>query len=541
MITKKECVAMLLAGGQGSRLFALTQKKAKPAVPYGGKYKIIDFPLSNCANSGIDTVGVLTQYEPLELNSYIGTGGFWDLDNMNGGAFVLPPYVRGEQGNWYRGTADAIYQNINFIDNYDPDHIIVLSGDQICCMDYQKMLNYHKKKGADCTISVLEVTLEEAKRFGIMNTDEDNRIEEFEEKPAHPKSTKASMGIYVFKWKLIRQYLIDDANDPDSEHDFGKNIIPRMLEEGKKTGIHVLSCAAVSKGFEGKERTDMEGLLKAGAAGFTDDGIPLMDGMFVKEAMEEAARLDTVLSFHEEDKTFIKQNGINHGKVSEQLGIYGSPALAEDSLVARDCMIALATGARIDIQHISSGHSVEMVRLAKKMGANVWAEVTPHHFTLTEDAVLEHGTLAKMNPPLRTEWDRQMLIEGLKDGTIDMIATDHAPHSKEEKEKPITEAPSGITGLETSLALGITSLVKPGHLTLMELMEKMSLNPAKLYKLDCGRLEEGAAADLVIFDENEKWVVDGFASKAINSPFLGTELTGRVKYTICDGKVVYRQ
>ena len=173
-----------------------------------------------------------------------------------------------------------------------------------------------------------------------------------------------------------------------------------VLEEGKKTGIHVLSCAAISKGFEGKERTDMEGLLKAGAAGFTDDGIPLMDGPFVKEAMEEAARLDTVLSFHEEDKTFIKQNGINHGKVSDQLGIYGSPALAEDSLVARDCMIALATGARIDIQHISSGHSVEMVRLAKKMGANVWAEVTPHHFTLTEDAVLKYGTLAKMNPPL---------------------------------------------------------------------------------------------------------------------------------------------
>ena len=290
---------------------------------------------------------------------------------------------------------------------------------------------------------------------------------------------------------------------------------------------------------EGKERTDMEGLLKAGAAGFTDDGIPLMDGPFVKEAMEEAARLDTVLSFHEEDKTFIKQNGINHGKVSDQLGIYGSPALAEDSLVARDCMIALATGAKIDIQHISSGHSVEMVRLAKKMGAHVWAEVTPHHFTLTEDAVLEHGTLAKMNPPLRTEWDRQMLIEGLKDGTIDMIATDHAPHSKEEKEKPLTEAPSGITGLETSLALGITSLVKPGHLSLTELMEKMSLNPATLYKLDCGRMEEGAPADFVIFDENEKWVVDSFASKATNSPFLGAELTGRVRYTICDGKVVY--
>ena len=234
MINKKEIVAMLLAGGQGSRLFALTQKKAKPAVSYGGKYKIIDFPLSNCTNSGIDTVGVLTQYEPLELNAYIGTGGFWDLDSLNGGAYVLPPYMKGETGNWYRGTADAIYQNINFIDNFDPDHIIVLSGDQICTMDYDKMLQYHKEKGADCTISVLNVTYEEAKRFGIMNTDEDERIYEFEEKPAEPKSTKASMGIYIFKWKLIRQYLIDDGNDPESEHDFGKNIIPRMLEDGER-------------------------------------------------------------------------------------------------------------------------------------------------------------------------------------------------------------------------------------------------------------------------------------------------------------------
>ncbi len=234
MINKKEIVAMLLAGGQGSRLYALTQKKAKPAVSYGGKYKIIDFPLSNCSNSGIDTVGVLTQYEPLELNSYIGTGGPWDLDSLTGGAYVLPPYVRGETGNWYRGTADAIYQNINFIDNYDPDYIIVLSGDQICTMDYEKMLQYHKEKGADCTISVLNVTYEEAKRFGIMNTDDDNRIYEFEEKPAEPKSTKASMGLYIFNYKLIRQYLIDDANDPDSSHDFGMNIIPRLLEEGKK-------------------------------------------------------------------------------------------------------------------------------------------------------------------------------------------------------------------------------------------------------------------------------------------------------------------
>ena len=312
-----------------------------------------------------------------------------------------------------------------------------------------------------------------------------------------------------------------------------------VLEEGKKTGIHVLSCAAVSTGFQGRELTHMEGLLKAGAAGFTDDGIPLMDGAFVREAMKEAARLDTVLSFHEEDKAFIKENGINHGKVSEELGIYGSPALAEDSLVARDCMIALDTGATVDIQHISSGPSVELVRLAKKLGAKVWAEVTPHHFTLTQDAVLEFGALAKMNPPLRTEKDRQMLIEGLKDGTIDMIATDHAPHSKEEKERPLTEAPSGILGLETALALGVTSLVKPGHLDISQLMEKMSLNPAKLYKLDCGRMAAGAPADLVIFDESRKWVVDGFESKSENSPFLGQTLTGKVMYTVCKGKVVY--
>lgn len=314
-----------------------------------------------------------------------------------------------------------------------------------------------------------------------------------------------------------------------------------VLEEGRKTSIHVLSCAAVSKGFKGGELTDMEGLLAAGAAGFTDDGIPLMDGPFVRAAMEEAARLDTVLSFHEEDKAFIKQNGINHGRVSDELGIYGSPALAEDSLVARDCMIALDTGATVDIQHISSGHSVEMVRLAKKLGAKVWAEVTPHHFTLTEDAVLKHGSLAKMNPPLRTEADRQMLIEGLKDGTIDMIATDHAPHSKEEKERPLVEAPSGILGLETALALGITSLVKPGHLTLSELLEKMSLNPAVLYKLDCGHMAAGRPADIVIFDADRQWTVEGFESKSSNSPFLGETLTGKVMYTICGGKVVYEE
>lgn len=313
-----------------------------------------------------------------------------------------------------------------------------------------------------------------------------------------------------------------------------------VLEEGKKTGIHILSCAAVSKGFDGKTLTDMEALKEAGAAGFTDDGIPLRDGAFLRKAMEEAARLGLPISLHEEDPSFIRENGINHGAVSEKLGIYGSPSLAEDAMVARDCMIALDTGAAVDIQHISSGNAVAMVRLAKSLGANVWAEVTPHHFSLTEEAVLEHGSLAKMNPPLRTERDRRLLIEGLKDGTIDMIATDHAPHSIEEKAAPLTKAPSGIIGLETSLALGITNLVKAGHLTMTELMQKMSYNPARLYGLDCGYLEEGAPADLVIFDEDEVWTAGDYASKADNSPFTGQALTGRVKFTICGGNVVYQ-
>ena len=232
---KKNCIAMLLAGGQGSRLYALTQNVAKPSVPFGGKYRIIDFPLSNCANSGIDTVGVLTQYRPLQLNSYIGNGQPWDLDVADGGVYILPPYQSaGEKGSWFSGTANAIYQNIGFIENYDPENVLILSGDHIYKMDYADMLREHLEHDAACTISVLQVSMEEATRFGIMNLGEDGYVCEFEEKPKQPKSDLASMGIYIFNWKKLREYLITDENDPNSSKDFGKNIIPNMLNAGEK-------------------------------------------------------------------------------------------------------------------------------------------------------------------------------------------------------------------------------------------------------------------------------------------------------------------
>lgn len=231
--TKKECVAMLLAGGQGSRLYALTHDMAKPAVPYGGKYRIIDFPLSNCVNSGIDTVGVLTQYQPLVLNDYIGNGQPWDLDKQYGGAHCLPPYQTALGAEWYKGTANAIYQNIAFVERYAPEYVIILSGDHIYKMDYNKMLEFHKKKGADATIAVQTVTLEEATRLGIMTANEDDIITEFEEKPKHPKSTLASMGIYIFTWSKLKQYLIENENNPNEDKDFGKAIIPNMLNAGE--------------------------------------------------------------------------------------------------------------------------------------------------------------------------------------------------------------------------------------------------------------------------------------------------------------------
>lgn len=228
MSKKTECIAMLLAGGQGSRLGILTKNIAKPAVPYGGKYRIIDFPLSNCVNSGIYTVGVLTQYQPLELNDYIGNGQPWDLDRTNGGVHILSPYQQIKGSEWYKGTANAIYQNINFIDRYNPEYVVILSGDHIYKMDYSKMLSFHKEKNADCTIAMLEVPWEEASRFGLMIVNDDGSISEFEEKPKNPRSNKASMGVYVFTWDKLRQYLIDDENNSASSNDFGKDVIPAM-------------------------------------------------------------------------------------------------------------------------------------------------------------------------------------------------------------------------------------------------------------------------------------------------------------------------
>lgn len=315
-----------------------------------------------------------------------------------------------------------------------------------------------------------------------------------------------------------------------------------ILDEAKKVDINVLQVAAVTKGFRGKELVDMEKLKKIGAIGFTDDGLPLRDSKIVLEAMNLAKQLDVPISFHEEDPSIMGKAGVNHGEVSKKLGFVGATNIAEDTLVARDCMLALSTKAKVSIQHISSGNSVDMIRFIKSLGANVVAEATPHHFSLTEEAVLKYKTMAKMNPPLRTKDDMEKIIKGLKDNTIEIIATDHAPHSKEEKERDLLKAPSGIIGLETSLALGITNLVKKGHLNYMELLEKMTINPAKLYSLESGNIEEGSNADIVIFSPNEKWTVDEkFESKSQNTPFIGMELYGKVKYTICKGKVIYKE
>ena len=314
-----------------------------------------------------------------------------------------------------------------------------------------------------------------------------------------------------------------------------------VLDKGDQTGIHIHSCANVTKGMAGQELVPMEQLSEAGAVGFTDDGVPILSENMVRKAMEQAALCRKPISFHEEDPKYIQNNGIHAGKAAAYYGIGGSKREAEITMIERDIRLALETGATVVIQHISTKEGVELVRQGKAAGADVHAEATPHHFTLTEEAAIEKGTLAKMNPPLREEVDRQAIIEGLADGTIDLIATDHAPHSKEEKEKPLTEAPSGIIGLETALSLGIRELVQKGRLTYPQLIQRMSTAPCALYGLQGGTLEKGKTADLVIFDPEESWKVQQFASKSANSPFIGEELPGVVHATICGGKFVYQK
>ena len=314
-----------------------------------------------------------------------------------------------------------------------------------------------------------------------------------------------------------------------------------VKEKASGENIHILQCASVTVGREGKELTDFGGLLKAGAAGFTDDGSPVMDENLVKTAMKNAASLNAVLSFHEEAPEYVGVAGINEGKVSEEMGIRGADREAEISMVKRDLPLALESGCRIDIQHVSARETVELIREAKKKDSLnlIHAEATPNHFSMTEDHVRKHGSLVKINPPLRTEEDRRAIIEGLKDGTIDLIANDHAPHTIEDKRKEFPKCMSGIIGLETAFSLGIKNLIDTGDLALEDLITLMSVNPAAVYGLDAGHIRIGHPADIVIFDPKEHTLYDHFKSKAVNSPFLGSNLPGRILHTIAGGKIVY--
>lgn len=314
-----------------------------------------------------------------------------------------------------------------------------------------------------------------------------------------------------------------------------------ILEKGKQTAIHIETCACVTQGMKGKALVDMKSMVNGGSVGFTDDGVPIMKEALLEEAMKEVCTLGVPISLHEEDPAYIKQNGINSTIAKEAFQLEGSPREAEIVMVERDLQIAIKTGALVNIQHISTKEAVELVRLAKKQCDHIYAEAAPHHFSLTEEALKVHQTLAKMNPPLRAQEDRMAIIEGLKDGTIDCIATDHAPHSQEEKAREFALAPSGIIGLETALSLGIMNLVQEGHLSMCELLGKMSANPAKLYGLDRGYLATNAMADIVIFNSDKSEIYEESLSKSSNSPFLGENMTGVVEYTICKGKIAYKR
>ena len=354
----KECIAMLLAGGQGSRLLVLTEKTAKPAVPFGGKYRIIDFPLSNCVNSRIDTVGIMTQYQPLELNDYIGNGGPWGLNRNFGGVHVLPPYSKSKKSEWYKGTANAIYQNIRFVDRYNPKYVLVLSGDHIYKMDYSRMLKFHKEKGSECTIAVLDVPIEEASRFGIMNTNPDASIYEFEEKPKKPKSTKASMGVYLFNWDILRQYLIDDEHTEGSSNDFGKDVIPKLLSDQKKLFAYQ---------FDGywKDVGTIQSLWEANMD-LIDDNVPieLKDPDF-KIYARNYAHPSSYLA---------KGSDINKSLITEGCEIYGK---VNHSVISTGCIIE--EGAVVD-------HSFIMPNTVVKKGAVVRYSIISENCTIGQNA-----------------------------------------------------------------------------------------------------------------------------------------------------------
>ena len=409
MSVKKEWIAMLLAGGQGSRLYTLTRRVAKPAVPFGGKYRIIDFPLSNCVNSGIDTVGVLTQYQPLVLNEYIGNGQPWDLDRLNGGVFVLPPYQKSSGSDWYTGTANAIYQNIPFIERYNPEYVVILSGDHIFKMDYAEMLAFHKKNQADCTIAVLEVPMEEASRFGIMNTNEDYSIYEFEEKPKEPKSNLASMGIYIFTWEKLRRYLIDDENDPSSAKDFGKNIIPNMLAAGERLFAYP---------FEGYWKD-----------------VGTIDSLW--EANMDLLNPALPMDLYDPHWKIYSRNPVMPPHYTH------AGAKVENSMISEGCDIA----GQIDFSVIFAGVTVEegaVVRDSILMpGTVVKAGAVVEYAIVAENAVIESGVQVGMRPEDvedKDSWGVTVIGEGVTVGAGNrippkaMVDTDIPPVEEKEEE-----------------------------------------------------------------------------------------------------------
>ena len=390
---KKEMVAMLLAGGAGTRLGVLTRDVAKPAVPFGGKYRIIDFTLSNCINSGIDTIGVLTQYQPFELNQYIGNGQPWDLDRVNGGVFVLPPYMRtGNSGEWYKGTANAIYQNINFIKGYNPEYVLILSGDHIYKMDYDKMLDEHKKKNADCTIAVINVSIDEAKRFGIMKTDEEGRITEFFEKPKNPVSTKASMGIYIFNWQRLKEYLIADEEDKTSSNDFGKNIIPNMLADGLNLYAYEFDGYWKDVGTVGSLWQANMDLLDA------NSGINLSDGAWKIYARNMAEPPQCVHSGAKVVNTLMSEGCVISGEVKHS--ILSQKVTVEEGAIVEDSIlfpgVVVKKGAIVRYSIVDSGVVVgEGARVGEENATLDEIAVIGAHAIIQKDTVIAKGSMVE--------------------------------------------------------------------------------------------------------------------------------------------------